>query len=153
MTSERIPAGPDPEALIKLIRETWPETDLATMNGAAFFSIDAEKHWPNFATIVWNDDFDQASNLTRAGVFRLNMGVGRTTFDKLVGEVADPDYHRGGLDLASPRVRETALDLDSEPKRRDHAGRRDAVAHRSARPPRGPTRQESPSTIGRTRRR
>jgi hypothetical protein len=92
MTTEPMPSGPDVEALISLIRATWPETDVATMPGAAFFSLDPEKHWPNYATIVWTDDFDQDSNLSRPGVFRLNMGVGRATFEKLVGGVNDPDH-------------------------------------------------------------
>jgi hypothetical protein len=92
MTPESLPTGPDPEALITLIRETWPETDVATMHGAAFFSLDPDKHWPDFATIVWTDDFDQASNLSRPGVFRVNMGVGRATFEQLVGTMTDPDY-------------------------------------------------------------
>ena len=45
------------------------------MKGAAFFSLDPEKHWPNFATMVWTDDFDQASDLSRPGIFRLNIGA------------------------------------------------------------------------------
>ena len=92
MTTEPTRAGPDADALITLIRETRPETDVATMPGAAFFSLDPEKHWPNYATIVWTDDFDQASNLSRPGVFRLNIGLGRATFERLVGGVTDPDY-------------------------------------------------------------
>jgi hypothetical protein len=92
MTTEPTRAGPDADALITLIRETWPETDVATMPGAAFFSLDPEKHWPNYATIVWTDDFDQASNLSRPGVFRLNMGVGRATFERLVGAGTNSDY-------------------------------------------------------------
>jgi hypothetical protein len=91
MTTEPTPTGPEAEALISLIRETWPEADVATMPGGAFFSLDPEKHWPNFATIVWTDDFDQASNLSRPGVFRLNIGVGRATFERLAGGSADPD--------------------------------------------------------------
>jgi uncharacterized protein DUF6194 len=92
VTIEPIPDGPDAEALIALIRETWPETDVATMPGAAFFSLDPAKHWPNFATIVWTDDFDDASNLSRPGVFRVNMGVGRASFAQLVGAMTNPDY-------------------------------------------------------------
>ena len=62
------------------------------MKGAAFFSLDPEKHWPNFATMVWTDDFDQASDLSRPGVFRLNIGASRETFDRLVGSIGDPVY-------------------------------------------------------------
>ena len=62
------------------------------MKGAAFFSLDPEKHWPNFATMVWTDDFDQASDLSRPGVFSLNIGASRETFDRLVGSIGDPVY-------------------------------------------------------------
>jgi hypothetical protein len=95
MTTDALPTGPDPEAITRLILETWPETDMVEIPGAAFFSLDAEKHFPNYATIVTIDDFDldQASNLTaRPGVFRLNLGVGRDTFQRLVGGVERPDF-------------------------------------------------------------
>jgi hypothetical protein len=92
MTAEPLPTGPDPEAITRFIRETYPETDVVTIEGASFFSLDPEKHFPNFATIVWTDDFDQASGLARPGTFRLNLGVSRETFDRLVGSAADPDY-------------------------------------------------------------
>jgi hypothetical protein len=51
-------------------------------------------HWPNFATVVWTDEHDMGnpSNLARDGVFRVNVGVDRATFARLVGGVADPDY-------------------------------------------------------------
>jgi hypothetical protein len=94
MTAEPLPTGPDPEAITCTIRETWPETDLVEALGARFFSLDPEKHWPNFATIVTTDEHDDGapSRLSRPGVFRLNIGVGRATFERLVGSVADPDY-------------------------------------------------------------
>ena len=94
MINEPLPTGPDPEAITRLIRETWPETDVVEAMGAAFFSLDPENHWPNFATIVTTDEHDEGapSQLFRPGVFRLNIGVGRVTFERLVGLLADPDY-------------------------------------------------------------
>jgi hypothetical protein len=95
VTTAQLPTGPDPEAITRLILKTWPETDMVEIPGAAYFSLDAAKHFPNFATIVTIDDFDldQASNLTaRPGVFRLNLGVGRTTFQRLIGGAKDPDF-------------------------------------------------------------
>ena len=94
MTTDPLPTGPDPEAITRTIRETWPETDLVEAMGAAFFSLDPETHWPNFATIVTTDEHDVGtpSNLSRPGVFRLNLGVGRATFQRLVSSMADPDY-------------------------------------------------------------
>jgi hypothetical protein len=94
MTKESVPTGPDPEAITRTILATYPETDIVTAMGATFFSLDAEKHWPNFATIVTTDEHDEGapSNLSRPGVFRLNLGIRRATFERLVGSMADPDH-------------------------------------------------------------
>ena len=94
MTTETLPTGPDPEAITRTILETWPETDMVEALGARFFSLDPERHFPNFATIVTTDEHDEGapSDLTRPGVFRLNIGVGRATFERLAGSVDEPDY-------------------------------------------------------------
>ena len=94
MTTEPMPTGPDPEAIIRTILETYPAADLVQAMGASFFSLDAEKHWPNFATIVTTDEHDDGapSNLARPGAFRLNIGVGRPTFERLVGAMTEPDH-------------------------------------------------------------
>jgi len=93
MSSERPPAGPDRDAMIRLIRDTWPDAAVATIESATFFSLD-EKHWPNFATVVWTDEHDEGapSNLSRPGVYRVNIGVGKETFRRLVGDIREPDY-------------------------------------------------------------
>jgi hypothetical protein len=94
MATQPLPTGPDPEAITRTIVETWPETDLVEALGASFFSLDPDKHWPNFATIVTTDEHDEGapSQLSRTGVFRLNIGVGRATFERLVPSTAGPDY-------------------------------------------------------------
>jgi hypothetical protein len=94
MTTEPLPTGPDPEAITRMIREAWPETDVVGAMGATFFSLDPEQHWPNFATIVTTDEHDDGapSDLARPGVFRLNIGVGRATLERLVGSMAEPEY-------------------------------------------------------------
>jgi hypothetical protein len=104
MPTEPLPTGPDPEAISRTIRETYPDTDLVEIPGAAFFSVDPEKHWPNFATIVTTDEHDDGmpSNLARDGVFRLNIGVGRATFQRLVGSMAEPDYAAFDVVLPHP---------------------------------------------------
>ena len=93
MSTESLPIGPNRQALIRLIRETYPDADFATMDGAAFFSLD-EKHWPNFATVVWTDAFDEGSpsNLSRPGVYRVNIGLDREAFQRLAGDLRDPDF-------------------------------------------------------------
>lgn len=55
-----------------------------------------------FATIVTKDypGFDEASDLDRPGVFRLNVGVGRTSFQQLFPDWSGVD----GFDFTVPDV-------------------------------------------------
>ena len=53
-----------------------------------------------FATLVSNHAHDQASDLDRPGVYRLNVGVGKATFRSLFPEDADQDY--AALDVLMP---------------------------------------------------
>src|SRR5688500_9887817 len=93
MTTERLPDGPDLDEMLNLIRDAFPNAVVAQIDSAAFFSLD-EKHWPNFATVVWTDEHDEGapSNLAREGVYRVNVGVDRETFQRLVGGMTDLDY-------------------------------------------------------------
>ncbi len=94
-------SGPDPDEITTWITSTWPETVVAEAMGATFFSLN-DQHWPNFATIVTTDEHDMGtpSNLARDGVFRLNIGVGKGSFERLAGRSADPDY--AALDTIIP---------------------------------------------------
>lgn len=95
MTTNEL-AGPSAEEIVAYIRKTYPETVVLEAGGTWFFSFDAEKHFPNFATIVTNNDYDDGSDLDRPGVYRLNLGLSRPTFERLVGDLLDskapPDY-------------------------------------------------------------
>jgi hypothetical protein len=51
-----------------------------------------EESWPNFATIATTDEFDDASDLDRDDVFRLNVGVTGRTFDRHVDPAVQPEY-------------------------------------------------------------
>ena len=87
-------AGPTPDEITTWITTTWPETTVARAMGATFFSLN-DQHWPNFATIVTTDEHDigAPSHLTaRPDAFRLNIGVGKATFERLVGPMADVDH-------------------------------------------------------------
>jgi hypothetical protein len=83
--------APDPEIISRYLIRTFQGVDVVEAMGATFFSLDAEKHWPNFATIVTTDEHDEGtpSDLARPGAFRLNIGVGRDTFTRIVG-AAEP---------------------------------------------------------------
>src|SRR4051812_12784922 len=87
------------QEVIGYITGQFPNVDVATYRPGAeptawFFSIDREKHWPNFATIVTTDehDMEQNSNLEALGAYRLNIGVGRETFERLIDSSRTYDY-------------------------------------------------------------
>ena len=90
--ADRRVSGPTPDEISAWITSAYPETKVAHAMGATFFSL-TDQHWPNFATIVTTDEHDMGapSNLTdRPEVFRLNIGVGKDTFERLVG-ASEPD--------------------------------------------------------------
>lgn len=76
--------------------------------GDSFFFYDpddtpADRRMP-FAAIVTQDydGFDTASKLDRAGVFRLNIAVGRTRFQELIGYApAEHAQHQARFDFAA----------------------------------------------------
>jgi len=87
--------GPDHDAVARYITATFPGVDVVTAMGATFFSLDPDKHWPNFATIVTTDEHDMGSpsNLSaRPDVYRLNLGMDKATFERLVGDDVERDY-------------------------------------------------------------
>jgi hypothetical protein len=87
----------DQDAIVHFIAESFSGVDVVTPTdgiaaGDAFFIYDPDRNLDDkqrlpFATIVTKDygDFDNASNLNRPGVFRLNIGVSRDTFRSLFG--------------------------------------------------------------------
>lgn len=56
-------------------------------------SLDRTRHHP-FATVVADDEHDAASRLSRPGVFRVNVGVGREAYRARFGP--EPPWGDGG---------------------------------------------------------
>ncbi len=94
----------DQDAIIQYVMDTFTGADVERPTdgpgaGDTFFSYDPhhdlapERRFP-FATIVTKDygDFDEASDLNRPGVFRLNIGVSRDTFRALFGDRPSDDH-------------------------------------------------------------
>ena len=102
----------DQGAITAYIAETCPGTDVVTGTegvaaGDTFFIYDPDRNLQDkqrfpFATIVTKDygDFDNASNLNREGVFRLNVGVSRETFRTFFGDEGTYDF--SALDRLMP---------------------------------------------------
>ena len=88
--------------------------DVSTVeaDGNYFFSCTQDEvaqsaHWMPFATLITNDAYDQYSDLNRPGVYRLNVGISRATFQKLFGSPEDAPTTE---EPASPSFDYTALD-------------------------------------------
>jgi hypothetical protein len=82
--------------IAQYIIETFPRVETAENLGYKFFFYSADHMLP-FATLATADnDGDRVSNLDRPGVFRLNIGVSKQTFQSLFGtdrvDVSRYDY-------------------------------------------------------------
>jgi hypothetical protein len=99
----------DEAAITRYIETTFEGVDVVVASqenrapeiawGDSFFSYDPNRNLPEarrfpFATIVTKDygDFDNQSNLDRPGVFRLNIGVSKETFARVVGAESEHDF-------------------------------------------------------------
>ncbi|HMD80201.1 MAG TPA: DUF6194 family protein, partial [Anaerolineales bacterium] len=86
------------------ITETFPGVETTTNFGYTFFFYRSDHILP-FATLISSDqDYDRFSNLDRPGVFRLNIGVSRETFQSLFGtaKVDVSSYDFTALDVIMP---------------------------------------------------
>ncbi len=74
-----------PDAIANYIIATFPDAQQVKLpSGDAFFFFKDDQRMP-LATIVHSDAFDAASDLNRAGVFRLNIGIKKETYESLFG--------------------------------------------------------------------
>lgn len=84
----------DETSIIQYLTDTFDKIQVTTSNGNHFFFYTPEDKVPErampFATLVTNDDYDQVSLLNRPGVFRLNIGVSKTTYHSLLGSQPSP---------------------------------------------------------------
>lgn len=78
----------DESAVSRAIVSAFGGVDVVTTNGNSFFFYDPGRDTPPdhrfpFATLVTSDEYDQFSDLSRPGVYRLNVGVSGETFRAL----------------------------------------------------------------------
>jgi hypothetical protein len=96
----------DEASITQYIVDTFDGIETVTIPGATFFFYGSDHMLP-FVTLVTNDDFDQASNLNRPSVFRLNAGIGKQTFLSLFGS---KQPHPNSGDAPESRYDFTELD-------------------------------------------
>ena len=93
------------DTITQTIAATFPDTYCQEADGDLFFFHGTEEKFP-FATIVTKDnDYDNVSQLDREGVFRLNIGIGKATFQSLFAAVPSQPgiggYMQSGLDFTA----------------------------------------------------
>ena len=94
----------DEERIADYITNTFAGVETTTNLGYTFFFYGSDRMLP-FATIAsTGNDYERVSNLDRPGVFRLNIGVSKPTFQSLVGtgKVDVSAYDFTALDLIMP---------------------------------------------------
>ena len=94
------------------ITETFEGVDVVVASGDSFFFYNPDSNVPSdhkfpFATLVTSDINDQFSNLNRSSVFRLNIGVGKQTFQSLFGSPKLPPYGASAIEIG-----DTSIDYD-----------------------------------------
>jgi len=87
----------DEAAIIQYLNDTFEDLQTVATQGHSFFFRGAERNFP-LATLVTNDEYDSASDLNRPSVFRLNIGVSKSTYAALFTSAASP----AGADEAGP---------------------------------------------------
>lgn len=94
----------DETAITNYIQQTFPDVEMTTAYGYDMFFYKSDRKL-SFATLINADyDHDRYSNLDRPGVFRLNIGVSKRTFEDLFGAGAiDPGaFDYTALDVLMP---------------------------------------------------
>lgn len=91
-------------AIADYITQTFPDVETSENFGYTFFFYRSDHMLP-FATIASSDnEYESISNLNRPGVYRLNIGVSRESFQSLFGtaKVDTGDYDFTALDVIMP---------------------------------------------------
>lgn len=100
----------DQNVVSTYILETFAGVEAQEANGWTFFFFGSERKLP-FATLGTNDWSDKFSKLDREGVYRLNVGVKRATYEGLFGAapkgaigsaVFEREYDFAALDVLMP---------------------------------------------------
>jgi len=86
----------DEDAVASWIDAAFAGTDRVVTDGSSFFFYDPDHLFP-FATLVTTNLYDQASDLDRPGVYRLNVGVSKETWIRLFGRPTTREQAAHGL--------------------------------------------------------
>lgn len=91
-------------AVIEYIMKTFPHVETTQAYGYDMFFYRSDRKL-SFATVISSDqEYDKISNLNRPGVYRLNIGISKQTFQSLFGteKVDGNDYDFSAVDVIMP---------------------------------------------------
>ena len=91
-------------SVVDYITKAFAGVETTENFGYTFFFYRSDRKLP-FATLISSDyDYDRISNLDRPGVFRLNIGISKQTFQSLFGaaKVDVSNYDFTALDVIMP---------------------------------------------------
>jgi hypothetical protein len=94
----------DESSVTNYITKTFPDVEIVTDFGYTMFFYRSDRKL-SFATFISADyDYDRYSNLDRPGIFRLNIGISKQTFQSLFGteEVNVNNYDFTALNVIMP---------------------------------------------------
>ena len=94
----------DESFITSYITSTFEDVESSTNLGYVFFFY-RDDHMVPFATIASSgNEYEKVSKLDRPGVYRLNIGVSRETFQSLfgTGKINLSDYDFTALDIIMP---------------------------------------------------
>jgi hypothetical protein len=94
----------DESSVVDYIMRTFPNVETTMAYGYNMFFYRSDRKL-SFATLISSDqEYDRISNLNRPGVFRLNIGVSKQTFQSLFGtkEANVNEYDFTALDVIMP---------------------------------------------------
>jgi hypothetical protein len=94
----------DEASITQYIVDTFEDVHPAGAWGDTFFYYNPDRTQPDeiyFATLKSSDDeYDNVSNLSRPSVFRLNIGIGKPTYQALFGSQPSRPETRGAIDTS-----------------------------------------------------
>ena len=94
----------DEASVANYITRTFPGVETTTNFGYTFFFYRSDHKLPFASLASADNEYDRISNLDRPGVFRLNIGVSKQTFQSLFGtaKVDVDSYDFTALDVIMP---------------------------------------------------
>lgn len=85
--------------MLTALKELFPQAEVSEVNGTFFwFASGDERKMLPFLTLVTTDEHDRASNLSRPGVCRLNLGLTPAEYQARFGPLPKPRADWGVLD-------------------------------------------------------